>query len=133
MWGVFARRKTWREFLSFLKWVRRRYPRGERLHIVLDNYKPHLKTEVLQWAARHNVRFYGTPTNASWLNRIECQFTALKEFALDHSDFGTHEEQQESILRYLTWRNGRRAITQTSWKRHRPQPTVPQRWKRLAA
>lgn len=131
--GVFARRKTWREFLSFLRWVRRRYRHGETLHIVLDNYKPHLKREVLEWAARHNVRFYYTPTNASWLNRIECQFTALKKFALDHSDFRTHEEQQESIRRYLTWRNGRGPITQTSWKRHRRGRTVPQRSQRIAA
>ena len=55
-----------------------RSPLRETLHIVLDNYKPHLKTEVLQWAAAHRVRFYFTPTNASWLSRIECQFTALR-------------------------------------------------------
>jgi transposase len=133
LWGVFAGRKTWAEFLSFLKWVRRRYPRHETLHIVLDNYKPHLKREVLQGASRHNVRFYHTPSNASWLNRIECQFTALKKFALDHADFRTHEEQQESITRYLTWRNGRRAITQTRWRRHRRGRTVPSRSERLAA
>jgi hypothetical protein len=34
------------------------------------------------WAKSHNVRFYLTPTNGSWLNRIESQFTALKGFAL---------------------------------------------------
>jgi transposase len=133
LWGVFARRKTWREFLSFLRWVRRRYAGGETLHIVLDNYKPHLKREVLDWSARHNVRFSCTPTNASWLNRIECQFTALKKFALDHSDFRTHEEQQEAILRYLTWRNRRRAITQSSWKCHRRRRSVFQRSEPLAA
>ena len=99
----------------------------------LANYKPHLKREVLEWAARHNVQFYYTPTNASWLNRIECQFTALKKFALDHSDFRTHQEQQESITRYLSWRNGRRPITQTRWKRHRSGRTVPQGPQRIAA
>jgi len=51
LWGVFAAHKTWRDFLAFLKWVRRRYPPHETLHIVLDNYKPHLRTEVLDWAA----------------------------------------------------------------------------------
>ena len=133
LWGVFAKRKTWREFLSFLKWVRRRYPHDETLHIVLDNYSPHLKTEVLRWASAHNVRFYWTPTNASWLNRIECQFTALKKFALENSDFRTHQEQEESIIRYLSWRNGRQRISQTPWKRHRRGRTVSRRWERLAA
>jgi transposase len=133
LWGVFAARKTWTDFLAFLKWVRRRYPLRETLHIVLDNYKPHLKTEVLRWAAAHRVRFYFTPTNASWLNRIECQFTALRRFALDHSDFGTHEEQQEAIMRYLAWRNGRRTISQGNWKNYRRQRASSGRRKRLAA
>ncbi len=133
LWGVFAAHKTWRDFLSFLKWVRRRYSPSETLHIVLDNYKPHLKTEVLRWAAEHGVRFYFTPTNASWLNRIECQFTALKKFALDHSDFLTHEEQQEAINRYLTWRNGRRTITHTRWNTYRRRPAPARHLHRLAA
>ena len=126
LFGRFVAKKDWRAFLSFLKWVRRRYPRSQTLHIVLDNYKPHLKTEVVAWAASHNVRLYFTPTNASWLNRIECQFTALKKFALDHSDFRSHEEQQESIARYLAWRNRCRPITHVRWRKYQQQ-------KRLAA
>jgi len=48
----------------------------------MDNYSPHLKEEVWAWARANNVKFYLTPSNASWLNRIECQFTGLKKFAL---------------------------------------------------
>lgn len=116
IYGQFTRRKRWTEFLPFLKWVRRRYPREQVLHIVLDNYGSHLKTEVRRWAAAHNIRFYLTPTNASWLNRIECHFTALKEFALKTSDFRSHQEQQEAIETYLSWRNRARTITMESWK-----------------
>ena len=119
LYGTFAGRKTWVQFLSFLKWVRRRYRAEEILHIVLDNYKPHLKAEVLEYAAAHNIRFYFTPTNASWLNRIECQFTALKKFALESSDFRSHEEQQEAIRSYLTWRNRRRKIARVAWRAFR--------------
>jgi hypothetical protein len=75
--GRFFPRKTWAEFLAFLKWVRRRYLGRQTLHVVLDNSGPHLKTEVRDWAAAHNVRCYFTPTNASWLNRIESHFMAL--------------------------------------------------------
>ena len=83
---------------------------------MLDNYKPHMKKEVVDWATKHQVRFYFTPTNASWLNRIESQFTALRKFALDNSDFRSHEEQQEAIESYLAWRNGRREIAIESWR-----------------
>jgi transposase len=118
LFGQFTRQKTWVEFLTFLKWLRRRYRRNERLHIVLDNYGPHLKQEVQAWSKTHNVRFYFTPTNASWLNRIESQFTALRKFALDNSDFRSHDEQQEAIESYLAWRNGRREIAIESWRSH---------------
>ena len=115
LYGRFTSTKTWKDFLSFLRWVRRRYRKEERLHIVLDNYKPHTKAEVLSWAKHHNVRFYFTPTNASWLNRIESHFTPLKKFALNTSDYPTHESQQAVIESYLRWQNGQRPITVTPW------------------
>jgi transposase len=118
LFGQFRRHKRWPNFLSFLKWLRRRYRRNETLHIVLDNYGPHLKQEVVDWAKTHRVRFYFTPTNASWLNRIESQFTALKKFALNNSDYQSHEEQQAAIESYLDWRNGRRQIAIESWRSH---------------
>jgi hypothetical protein len=45
------------------------------------------------------------PANASWLNRIEAQFAALRYFALDGTDHATHQEQGSMIRRYITWRN----------------------------
>ena len=123
--GVFRKRKTWVEFLGFLKWLRYRYPSGQVLHVVLDNYSPHLKEEVAVWAFGHNVRFYFTPSQTSWLNRIESQFTALKEFALNNSDYRSHQEQIEAILRYLDWRNRKRAISLTDWKEYRRDHAIP--------
>jgi transposase len=123
LYGQFTRQKTWVEFLAFLKWVRRRYPSDQVLHIVLDNYGPHLKTEVRAWAATHNVRFYLTPTQASWLNRIECHFTALKKFALENSDYRSHEEQQHAIEDYLSWRNGQGILSMESWKTYKRRQT----------
>jgi transposase len=113
--GRFYARKTWVQFLDFLKWLRRRYRKGETLHIVMDNYGPHLKAEVVAWARQHKVKFYLTATNASWMNRIESQFTELKDFALNNSDYRTHEALQEAIEWYMKWRNGERRISRQSW------------------
>ncbi|WRY80309.1 hypothetical protein OG388_03340 [Streptomyces clavifer] len=38
------------------------------------------------WAAANNVEIAYTPTNSSWLNRIEAQFTAPRYFTLDGTD-----------------------------------------------
>jgi transposase len=118
MFGQFTSRKTAKEWLTFLKFLRRRYPRNQTLHIVLDNYGTHIAINTLRWAKSHNIKFYWVPTNASWLNRIECQFTALKKFALENSDYRTHEEVKQAIESYLAWRNGRRSIAIESWRSH---------------
>src|SRR3954462_12535804 len=73
----FRDRKRWQEFLDFLRQLRTRFPVG-RLYIVCDNFSPHRKAEVATWCADHDVELVFTPSNASWLNRIECEFTALR-------------------------------------------------------
>ena len=108
--GWFYERKRTDEFLDFLKRVRSCYPVEETLHVVLDNYGPHLSSRVLEWAEANNMLFYFTPTNASWLNRIECHFAALKKFALAGSYYRSHGELQAAIKSYLAWHNGERPI-----------------------
>ncbi|MDX3538948.1 hypothetical protein PV721_32350 [Streptomyces sp. MB09-01] len=53
-----------------------------RIAIVCGKHSPHLTTKRCQrvgtWAAANNVEIACTPTNSSWLNRIEAQFTALR-------------------------------------------------------
>jgi len=110
LYGYVSKYKKTPDFLRFLKWVRSRYPRGQRLHIVLDNYGTHVSGAVADWAQGNNVRLYFTPTNASWLNRIECHFGPLKKFALNNSDHRSHEEQEAAIHSYLLWRNRHRDL-----------------------
>jgi len=59
-----------------------------------DDYSPHLTTKrcrrVADWAGANNVEITYTPTNSSWLNRIEAQFTALRYFALDGTEHRSH-------------------------------------------
>src|SRR5205814_5730170 len=64
--GRFVRKKNWKTFLSFLKWIRRRYAGRGTLHIVLDNASYHGKAEVLSYVRRHGIRLYFTPASASW-------------------------------------------------------------------
>nr|WP_244405307.1 MULTISPECIES: transposase [Streptomyces] len=95
--------------LEFCRYLRSLYPPKIRIAIVLDDFSPHLTTkkdsQVGYWAAAHNVEFAYTPTNSSWLNRIEAQFTALRYFALDGTHHASHKEQGSMICRYIIWRN----------------------------
>jgi hypothetical protein len=64
MFYRFRDRKRWREFLTFLKQIRVRYPAG-KLYIVCDNYGPHKKAEVADLCQANQVELVFTPSNAS--------------------------------------------------------------------
>jgi pimeloyl-ACP methyl ester carboxylesterase len=89
--------------------LRSLHPPEVRIAIVLDNFSPHRSTNndtrVGDWAAANNVELAYVPFYASWLNRIEAQFTALRYFALDGTDHPTHQAQARMIRRYIAWRN----------------------------
>jgi transposase len=91
-------------------YLRSLYPPQFRIAIVCDNFSPLLTTKKCQrvgtWATANNLEIAYTPTNSSWLNRIEAQFTALCYFTLDGTDHASHKEQGSMIRRYIIWRNG---------------------------
>jgi transposase len=109
LYGHVKPRKTRARFLEFCRCLRSLYPRQVRIAIVCDNFSPQLSTRkdgrVGAWAAANNAEIAYTPSNSSWLNRIEAQFTALRYFALDGTDHASHKEQASMIRRYIIWRN----------------------------
>src|SRR5438309_7426715 len=109
LYGHVTVRKGRTEFLAFCRYLRSLYPPEIRIAIVLDNFSPHRSTKTDQrvgdWAAANKVELAYVPFYASWLNRIEAQFQALRYFALDGTDHPTHEEQARMIRRYIAWRN----------------------------
>jgi transposase len=109
LYGHVKRKKDRTTFLEFCRYLRTLYPPNIRIAIVMDNFSPHLSTKkddrVGVWATANNVELVYVPTNASWLNRIEAQFQALRYFTLDGTDHRSHEEQNSMIRRYIIWRN----------------------------
>ena len=90
LYGHVKAHKDRTEFLAFCRYLRSLHPPDVRIAIVLDNFSPHLSTKndqrVGDWAAANNVELAYVPFYASWLNRIEAQFTALRYFTLDGTD-----------------------------------------------
>lgn len=109
LYGHIKTKKNRMRFLQFCRYLRSLYPPKIRITIVIEIFSPHLTTmkdtRVGDWAAASNVEFAYTPTNSSWLNRVEAQFTALRYFALDGTDHSSHKEQGSMIRRYIIWRN----------------------------
>jgi transposase len=105
LYGHIKVRKHRPAFMQFLRYLRSLYPTRVRIAIVLDNFSPHVAEKIRRWADTNNVELAFVPFYASWLNRIEAQFQALRYFALDGTDHASHEEQARMIRRYIAWRN----------------------------
>jgi transposase len=109
LYGHIKTTKNRTTFLVFCRYLRSLYPPDVRIAIICDNYSPHLTTRKCQrvgtWTEANNVEIAYTPTNSSWLNRIEAQFTALRYFTLNGTDHTSHREQGSTIRRYIIWRN----------------------------
>ena len=46
-----------------------------------------------------------TATNASWMNCIECHFTAAHYFVIKNNDPADHRGVAQRTQEYLRWRN----------------------------
>ena len=69
---------------------------------------------VDDWCTTNDVGLVFTPTQASWLNWIESEFTALRYFTVDGSDYlPIHAAQEAAIAGYIRWREPARD-TETS-------------------
>jgi transposase len=95
LFGHIEPHKTRGRFLEFCRYLRSLYPPALRIAIICDNFSPHLTTardsRVGVWGSANNIEIAYTPTNSSWLNRVEAQFTALRYFALDGTDDASHK------------------------------------------
>lgn len=120
LWGYVRPRKRRQEVLEALKRMRRRYRADLRVHLILDNFSPHKVAQVEPWCRGNNVHLIWTPTNASWLNPIECQFTPVKEFVIRNSDYTDHQKLRHALDRYARYRNKRspQKTLEPFWKRH---------------
>jgi len=105
LWGYFFKRKRWKETLRALERLRKKYPDQSPIYLILDNFSPHKNQVIKRWAKQNNIISVWTPTNASWLNRIECQFTELKQYVIDNAFYETHLQLQLAIKKFLRYRN----------------------------
>lgn len=114
--GQVRRRKTARDIAACFAHLRRCYPIQVRIYVVLDNFKANVRA-ANDFFPGHNLEAVYLPTNASWLNAIECEFAALYAATLKNSDDRDHQSRRRRIYRYLRWRNRKRGTKISYLKR----------------
>ena len=91
------------EYIEFLKLLDDKYPKGDKLRIVLDNLKVHTSEATRKYLATVPGRFefVFTPKHGSWLNMVEGFFSKMTRQMLRGIRVKSKEELTDRINRYF--------------------------------
>ena len=96
-------RHSSREYVEFLSLLDAKYPKGDKIRLILDNLKVHTSEETRRYLAKVPGRFefVFTPKHGSWLNLVEGFFSKLTRQFLKGIRVKTKEELVERIYKYF--------------------------------
>ena len=91
------------EYIEFLKLLDDKYPKGDKIRIVLDNLKVHTSEATRKYLATVPGRFefVFTPKHGSWLNMVEGFFSKMTRQMLRGICVKSKEELTNRIYRYF--------------------------------
>ena len=91
------------EYIEFLKLLDDKYPKGDKICIVLDNLKVHTSEATRKYLATVPGRFefVFTPKHGSWLNMVESFFSKMTRQMLRGIRVKSKEELTNRIYRYF--------------------------------
>lgn len=108
--GRTTKRHRAKEFLDFLRQIKRSMPSDIDLHLILDNSSTHKTAEVKKWlSANPRFKMHFTPTSASWLNAVENWFGQLERRSIYRGVFTSVKELRNEIHRFIKAHNSRSA------------------------
>lgn len=92
-----------KDYIEFLKLLDSKYPKGDKIRLILDNLKVHTSEETKKYLATIPGRFefVFTPKHGSWLNLIESFFSKLTRQTLKGIRVKTKEELIDRIYKYF--------------------------------
>ena len=91
------------DYIEFLKKLDSKYPKGDKIQLILDNLKVHTSQKVVEYLQTIPGRFefVFTPKHASWLNLVEGFFSKMTKQMLRGIRVNTKQELEERIYKYF--------------------------------
>lgn len=92
-----------KDYIEFLKVLDSKYPKGDKIRLILDNLKVHTSEVTREYLSTVPGRFefVFTPKHGSWLNMIEGFFSKMTKQMLRGIRVKTKEELKERIYKYF--------------------------------
>ena len=91
--------------LSFMRQIRLAYPARQRIYWIQDNLSANWVPPIRAFAAANKTELVATPTDASYLNPVECHFSALTEFVVANADYLNWDAFGYALARHVRYRN----------------------------
>lgn len=91
------------DFITFLKKLDEKYPKGDTIRIILDNHSAHTSKETQGYlnTIPGRFEFVFTPKHGSWLNMIEGFFSKMTKQMLAGIRVETKKELEDRIYKYF--------------------------------
>jgi transposase len=118
-----AARHTSEEFVAFLSDLVTRQPKGQEIHVILDNLSAHKTQRVRDFLAEHpHVHLHFTPTYSSWLNQVELWFSRIEREVIERGVFTSVKDLARKLMRYI--RHYNRDAKPIKWKYSDPSRRI---------
>ena len=92
--------------LAFMTQIRGSYPARRRIYWIQDNLSANWTPDIRKYAALNKIELVATPTYASYLNPVECHFSAISQFVVCNADYLDWDAFAYALARHITYRNG---------------------------
>jgi len=99
-------RRRGQDNLAFMTQIRHCYPARRRIYWIQDNLSANWTPAIRAFAVEHNIELVATPTYASYLNPVECHFSALSQFVVANTDYLDWDAFAFALARHIHYRNG---------------------------
>ena len=105
------------DYIEFLKKLDAKYPKGDKIRLILDNLKVHSSQQVVEYLQTISGRFefVFTPKHASWLNLVEGFFSKMTKQMLRGIRVNSNLELEERIYKYFDEINEEPVVYHWGW------------------
>ncbi len=112
-------------YIEFLKVLDRKYPKEDKIRLVLDNLRIHRSEKVQKYISTVPGRFESvfTPKHASWLNLVEGFFSKMTKQMLKGVRVATKDELVRRIYKYFEEINAEPVVYKWNWHLDDIDPT----------
>src|SRR5262245_28281179 len=93
------------DMLTFMRQIRLAYPSRQRIYWIQDNLSANWTAPIRAFAAGNKIELIATPTYASYLNPVECHFSALTTFVVANADYLDWDAFGYALAQHVRYRN----------------------------